>query len=209
MKSIVKGMLLLLVVLGGGCADISTTSVDPCGLGGVFVKAEPDSIGLGDSVVVSWNSHFVEWCVLSVGSGGVGDSIQSFSVELNGSRTFRPEVNTTFHVYGGAKGDHTGGCTSNYFAEVHIGSGRYYFQTEVEGMGRVMRTPDSAAYFRGSQVQLTAIPDSGYRFVRWSQTCPPGGDPWTLTYCEYSVDNPVTITLTNWGPFRAEFSRNP
>ncbi len=61
--------------------------------------------------------------------------------------------------------------------------------------GTVTRTPDSSYYHNGTQVVLTAIPDSGYHFVNWS------GD---LS----GTENPDTITMTGITNITAVFARN-
>lgn len=49
-------------------------------------------------------------------------------------------------------------------------------------MGSVAKTPDSAAYHAGTQVTLTATPNTGHKFINW-------------TGAETSTENPYTITV--------------
>lgn len=49
------------------------------------------------------------------------------------------------------------------FAEI----GRYVINTTNKN-GKILRNPDSTSYLLGSLVTLTAMPDTGYRFVNWT-----------------------------------------
>lgn len=46
-------------------------------------------------------------------------------------------------------------------------AGPFDLNLEVTGSGNVTTDPDQAEYFEGDQVTLTAIPDTGWEFVRW------------------------------------------
>ncbi|RPH32723.1 hypothetical protein EHM92_08545, partial [bacterium] len=58
------------------------------------------------------------------------------------------------------------GVTRDFFPPVPDGS--YGVEVNVQGSGRVLIEPDLPYYSSGSAVQLTAMPDSGWRFVQWS-----------------------------------------
>jgi hypothetical protein len=62
--------------------------------------------------------------------------------------------------------------------------------------GTVTKTPDQPAYNHGTSVQLTATPNTGYRFVSWSRD---------LT----GSVNPVTITMDANKNITANFALNP
>lgn len=59
-----------------------------------------------------------------------------------------------------------GGVTRDFFPPVP--DGRFEVRVNVQGSGHVTADPDSLYYSKGSLVHLTAIPDSGWRFQRWS-----------------------------------------
>jgi uncharacterized repeat protein (TIGR02543 family) len=66
---------------------------------------------------------------------------------------------------------------------VKVEDPRYSLNTTVDGLGgTITKYPDQDDYLAGSQVELTAIPDTGYEFAGWS------GD---VT----STDNPLTVTM--------------
>jgi len=63
-------------------------------------------------------------------------------------------------------------------------------------MGNVAKAPDSAAYHAGTQVVLTATPNSGYKFVNW-------------TGATTATDNPLTITVSENATYTAVFEALP
>gem|GEM_PF-1912385 len=73
---------------------------------------------------------------------------------------------------------------------------RYTLSVETIGQGSVTVDPDQATYLEGAQVQLTATPEPGYRFIGFS------GDLQTTT-------NPATITIDADANVIATFEQIP
>ena len=63
-------------------------------------------------------------------------------------------------------------------------------------MGTVAKAPDSAAYHAGTEVVLTATPNSGYKFVNW-------------TGAASTTDNPLTIPVSENATYTAVFEALP
>jgi hypothetical protein len=59
-----------------------------------------------------------------------------------------------------------------------------------------MQVDRSAWYTNGTTVTMTAVPDSGYYFVRWSGDCPVGSDE----------NNPLTVTMNQRRTLMAQFA---
>jgi len=73
----------------------------------------------------------------------------------------------------------------------------YTINIEADDGGTTDPSPGTHAYNAGTEVQITAIPESGYRFGSWTGDIPPGQEN----------DNPLTITIGADKSITANFVR--
>ena len=60
-------------------------------------------------------------------------------------------------------------------------------------MGTVAKTPDSAAYHAGTQVTLTATPNTGHKFINWTGAATSTENPYTITVGESNATYTATF----------------
>ena len=65
----------------------------------------------------------------------------------------------------------------------------YYLTTNVAGEGSVIRNPDTTWYVPGTEVELTAVPDSGWMFSQWGGGLIGNNNPDTVI-----MDGDITVT---------------
>ncbi len=85
-------------------------------------------------------------------------------------------------------------ASGNTFDEfiISLNETLYGLNVDAEGLGKVTVTPDSSYYHAGTEVTLTAVPDSGWEFESWS------GDLSGRT-------NPINITIDTTKNITAKF----
>ncbi|MCP4123178.1 MAG: hypothetical protein GY751_15600, partial [Bacteroidetes bacterium] len=154
--------------------------------------------------VVSFdNSNEDFWLQLSTDGGATFTTVEEWNRDdefVNNERKYDSVIipgpfttNTALRF----RADASGNSDWVYLDDIDIlgcpGSGGYTLTTSVNGNGTVMLNPPGGTYSAGTQVTLTANPDSGTQFNFWS------GD------ASGSV-NPLTVTVTSNMSISANFS---
>jgi hypothetical protein len=168
MKAYVTVVLALLSILYGGCEGGSSTTVFPSDFNVdyppvrwayITMHVEPDSIALGDSVVVTWDIASATECLLTVSTAPDSPT----RIESSGRLVFWPTTNTIYSFK--AKG--TGTYWTGKEDSVRLGPWRYRLTTHFGFGGYIMQDRDSADYLGGTAVKLTAIAFPGWIFAGW------------------------------------------
>lgn len=68
---------------------------------------------------------------------------------------------------------------------------QYTVDVTIIDSGQVILNPDDSLYYTGTAVGISAVPDSGYRFVGWSSNLAGFGNPDTII-----VDSNIAVTAT-------------
>jgi uncharacterized repeat protein (TIGR02543 family) len=71
----------------------------------------------------------------------------------------------------------------------HFTINEYTLTVNIEGNGAVTQNPDQELYEYGTEVELTAVPDTGWSFSHWSGDLSGGTNPETIT-----IDENKTVT---------------
>jgi hypothetical protein len=170
-----------LALLSIGCSKDSSVNppvvpVTPT----VSITARPNIIHAGDSVVVAWISQNATRCFFNT----------SQEVSPTGSLVFNPIANTVYTVTAVSKD----GINVSASDSVRLKPWIYTLSTSVVGPGTIVKVPDTVNYVEGSQVKLTAKPDSGAIFVGWTGSL-------------VDVTNPTTISMTSNKAITATFRK--
>lgn len=119
---------------------------------------------------------------LSGGGGGAGGSVLVRTLSnLNGVVT----VNGGSGGSGSWNANSRGGAGS---AGIRVWEQRYLIEREVLGNGSIVLTPNQEQYGEGEIVSVLAVPDPGWRFVRWEEDLTTSANP-----AELEIDGPKLI----------------
>lgn len=165
-----KLLLFLVMIFFVGCTE--ETIINPRALIApeISIAVTPDTIHLGDSVIVSWKSQNAIKCFFN----------SLTEVAPNGQLVFRPQTNTVYSVTAVS----ADGINVTALDSVRLEPWRFTLSVTISGMGLVIKEPDTINYIEGSSIKLTAVPEVGWVFNGWS------GD-------FLGTANPVTINMNN------------
>ncbi len=99
---------------------------------------------------------------------------------------------------GGMPATYGSGTQADYIYSIYCsystaGTTQYTLTTNTVGGGSITKSPDGGTYDEGTQVTLTAVPDSGKRFSGWSGDLTGSTNPAVITM---DADKSVTATFT-------------
>ena len=149
-----------------------------------------------DKTVVAHFNYSLNITVNPVGRGATSPYAGEYRYTVGTS------VPITVKAVIGAVFDHwSGDCTGNGACNVTMNANRsvtahftpieYTLSTSVVGSGSVTKSPDKTTYLYGETVQLTAIPDAGWKFSKWTGNLSGTTNPTTIY-----IDGNKSVTAT-------------
>ena len=166
----------------------------------------PGTLG-GQTITVfrDGRAQSAEWTITATaGAGGTITPSGAVPVGQGTNKSFTIAPAAGYHIADvivdgeasvGAVASYTfSGVAANHSISATFATESYTVTVTVNGGGSVTRTPDLAAYPKGSTVDLTAVPGTGFAFVAWSGDATGSANPITLTM---NADRAVTAQFAD------------
>ncbi len=193
---------------GSSCSITLTFSPQAVGgRAGAIVVSGPNGLTLTNTLTGNGATTVTKF-TLAVTASGPGTVTQtptgtSFANNTTITLTATPNANATFVNWGGVCPNNSQTtCTfilnANTTASANFAA-NVTLTTVIVGPGTIMQSPTGTSFVPGSQVFLTATPNSGAQFVGWapSSACLPETP---FSQCVVTLNANTTITATFTGP---------